>query len=108
MLFYLRHLKTFFLCGGRVTPDGLVHLRRLQLEDFSLGIQISDDDLPYLAQLKSLRELYIMGPRPAGFSVRHRAPPAKLYNAKDYNSLVTDEGIVELASELPNCERISY
>ena len=108
----LPHLKTLFLCSGRVTPDGLVHLRGLrELEDLTIGIQISDDDLHHLARLKSLRELYILGPRPGGYSVRTRAPPnapAKLYNAKDYDSLVTDEGIAELASELRNCQRISY
>jgi len=103
----LPHLKTLFVCGGSVTGDGLEHLCNLrELEDLSLGIPLGDDDLRYLSSLKSLKEIYLLGPRPGDFMVRFQGPTL-IYDEASHNSNVTDGGVQELASQLPGC-RITY
>lgn len=104
----LPHLKTLILSGGTVTAEGLVHIHRLRsLEDLSLGIEMTNDDLNYLRPTNSLKELYLMGPRPEGFVTRMQDHSKRIYDAPMYDSLVTKEGVEGLASSLPNC-RISY
>ena len=105
----LPRIKTLFLCAGDgVSGEGLVHLRGLSdLEDLSLGIQVTDDDLAHLTELKSLRWLFLMGPAPGGYVVRAHSRTKSLFDASDYESRVTRTGIEKLAEALPNC-RISY
>jgi len=105
----LPHIKTLFLCGGDgVSGEGLVHLRGLSdLEDLSLGIPLTNDDLAHLFELKSLRWLFLMGPAPGSYVVRAHSRSKSLFDAPDYESRVTRTGVEKLADALPNC-RISY
>ena len=103
----LPHLRTLFIWRAtNVTGDALQHLGGLsELEDLSLGIQMTDDDLRHLYQLKSLRNLFLMGPETG--TVRYWARKTRVFDASDYRTDVSVEGVQQLGGILTDC-RISY
>ena len=101
----LPHLRKLYVAGGKVDGNGLKHLRNLaKLEQLSLGIPLTDDDLRHLIPLQSMQELFLMGPSDTNSYVSYLRGPTLIYDDKVfYDSGVTSTGIDDFSTQFPNC-----
>ena len=101
-------LKKLHLAGNRISEEGLVVLSELdELEEVSLGMEMTDSGLDHLAGIRSMQELFILGPKKGSPFVFARDPEKRISTYYEYQSQVTRAGAERLGEKLPEC-RIVY
>ena len=101
-------LKKLHLTGNKISAKGLVVLSELdELEEVSLGMEMTDSGLDHLAGIKSMQELFILGPKQDSPFVHARDPEKRISTYYEYQSQVTRAGAERLGEKLPEC-RIVY
>lgn len=88
-----------------VTPEGLLQVRRCRaLESISLsGAQLTEEVADVLASLGTVREVHLFGPEVNDSHLIHLGRIKSLMKVMAYDSSITEEGRVALATELPKC-----